>query len=114
MRTVPTSEGRVWTVLGLVLAFAHLSWLSGIALFDDGALSQDWVETLPWILIVAMPTLLAGVGLRNPRSLKWAAGVSFPLALISLAGATLPLVLPAVCYLAGYFSSDPEGVGGAA
>jgi hypothetical protein len=108
MRTVPTPAGRAWTAIGLLVALVHLAWLSGIALFDNGALSRDWAETVPWILIVAMPAILAGAGFRNPPALTWAAGVSLPLALISLAGATLPLLLPAVCYLTAYLASDPS------
>ena len=105
MRT-PSARSRGWILIGLSIAVAHLIVLSGIALFNHGHLAGDWLETLPWLVIVAMPGVIAGAGLRNPSALPWAAGISFPLALLSLAGATLPLVLPAICYLLGYTAAD--------
>jgi len=111
MRT-SSAKSRGWVLIGLALAAAHLIVLSGIALFNDGRLGADWLETLAWLAIVAMPGVIAGAGLRNPAALPWAAGISFPFALLSLAGATLPLILPAICYLLGYAASGrpPETV----
>ena len=102
MTRVLETRSRAWLAIGLVLAVVHLAALSGIALFDDGRLSEDWRETIPWLAIMALPAALAGVGFRVPAALPWAAGTSLPLALLSLAGATLPLLLPAVFYLLAY------------
>lgn len=105
MARTPSPAGRRWTLVGLSLATVHLVLISGVALTDGGRLTGDWAETVPWLLIVAMPGLLALAGLRNASALLWAGGISLPLALLSLAGATLPLVLPAICYFAGYAAS---------
>ena len=106
----PTRSGAAWTGVGLGLAATHLALLTGVALFDDGRLVSDWMGTSVWLLIVAMPAILAAIGLRNPSALVGAAVISLPIALISLAGATLPVIFPALCYLAGYIASerDPE------
>lgn len=106
MTRMPSTRSRAWLAIGLVLALVHLTVLSGIALFDNGRLSQDWLETVPWLVIVAMPAVLAGAGFRNPVSLPWAAGTSLPLAFLSLAGATLPLLLPAFFYLLAYAAAS--------
>ena len=98
----PTLAGQGWTTIGLVLAGAHLALLAGVALFDDGRLSSDWVETVPWLVMAAMPAGLAGAGFRNPSALLAAAIISVPLSVMSLAGATLPLLVPAACYAVGY------------
>jgi hypothetical protein len=97
--------GQSWTIVGLVLAAAHLALLASVALFDDGRLAEDWVETVPYLLLAAMPAVLAAIGLRNPGALVAAALVSVPLSLISMAGATLPLIIPALCYVAAYITS---------
>jgi hypothetical protein len=92
----------MWVGFGLGFALLHLLLLCGVALFDDGQLAGDWVETLPWLAIVAMPAVIAAVGLHNASALPWAAGISLPLSLLSIAGATLPLILPAIFYLLAY------------
>lgn len=101
----PTFVGRGWTIFGLGLGVAHLALLSSIALFDDGRLDPMWTERLVWLSLVAMPAVLAAIGLRNPSALLAAAIISVPLSLISLAGATLPLLLCGLCYGAGYVAS---------
>lgn len=101
----PTPRGKAWTWVGLALAAGHLTWLSTIGLVDHGQLAADRLETLPWLLLVAVPGVLGAVGLRKPDALKWAAAVSFPLALVSLGGATLPLILPAMFYVVAYAKS---------
>jgi hypothetical protein len=101
----PTLASQGWTILGLGGALAHLVLLSSIALFNDGGLDPQWTERLPWLTLVAIPAGFAAVGLRNPSALATAAITSVPLSLISLAGATLPLILFALCYLAGYLTS---------
>lgn len=99
MTLLPTTRSRAWLMIGLALALVHLTVLCGIALFDKGAVADHWLETMPWLIIVAMPAVLAGAGFRNPASLPWTAGTSLPLAFLSLAGATLPLLLPALFYV---------------
>jgi hypothetical protein len=104
MTRLPTSASRRWAGIGLALAVVHLIGLSAIALFDDRRLA-DLVDTLPWLALVALPAVLGCVGLRRPNVLPWAAGISLPLTLLSLAGATVPLLLPATFYLLGFLAS---------
>ena len=108
MAVRPSRIGSTWVGIGLGLAAAHLAALTGIALFDNGRLVSDWLGTSVWLAIAALPAALAIVGLRNRGCLLAAAIISLPLALISLAGATLPLIFPALCYLAGYIASHPS------
>ena len=104
-----TRASKVWATVGLAIAVVHLATLTGISLFDDGSLSPLWLERLPWLLFAAAPAAIAVGGLRHPPALATAAVVSLPLSLMSLAGATLPLLLPAVCYALGYASSfEPQ------
>jgi hypothetical protein len=108
MGTRPRGNGSTWVTIGLVLAAVHLAGLAAIALFDNGQLVSDWLGTSVWLVIAAIPAVLAIVGLRRRGFLIGAAIISLPLALISLAGATLPLVFPAFCYVAGYIARDPR------
>jgi hypothetical protein len=106
MSRVPTTRSRAWLWIGLLLAIVHIVLLSGVAFFDDGHLSDDWIEKLPWVGLVVTPSVVACAGFRYPNALPWAAGISLPLAFLSLAGATLPLVLPATFYLLSYGASE--------
>ena len=101
----PTLAGRALTSIGLALAATHLVLLAGIALFDDGRLSTRWPERIPWLVLVAFPGILGAMGLRNPSVLLPAALVSVPLSFISLAGATLPLLVPALFYVGAHAAS---------
>lgn len=102
MSRLGTARNGMWVGFGLGFALLHLLLLFVVALFDEGHLAGDWVETLPWLAIVAIPAVLAAVGVHNPTTLPWATGITLPLSLLSLAGATLPLILPAIFYLLGY------------
>ena len=109
MRRHPTRVSKLWAAVGLAVAVVHLATLTGISLFDDGSLSPLWLERLPWLVYAAAPAAIAAGGLRYPSALAAAAFVSLPLSFMSMAGATLPLLLPAFCYAAGYASSvEPQ------
>jgi hypothetical protein len=98
----PTTASRGWTIAGLLLATIHLGLLCSVSLFDAGRVVADWPERVPWLVYVAIPAVFAGAGLRNPSALRVAGIISIPLSVISLAGATLPLLLPALCYAIAY------------
>ena len=102
---LPSRAGRIWTGVGLLLCVAHLAFLTGVSVFDRGRLAADWPEALPWLLVAAAPLVLGLIGLRRPGTLLWAGAITFPLALTSLAGAMLPIVLPGICFLVAYGSS---------
>jgi hypothetical protein len=107
MRRVTTAS-RAWTIAGLFLATLHLGLLCSVSLFDAGRVVADWPERVPWLVLVAIPAALAIAGLRNPSYLRAAAIISVPLSVISLAGATLPLIIPALCYVVAYISCESE------
>lgn len=90
---------RVPLAIGLTIGVAHLLWLFGQALFTDGRLADDWVETIPLLVIAGAPTLFGFIGIRSREALMAAACISFPMAFLSLSGALLPLIVPAVMYL---------------
>ena len=98
------------STLGWIGVGIHLAWtlfLSGLGLFSDGSLDENWRTALVFILLAALPALVAICGLVRWPALLLAAGiVCLPLSFISLAGATLPLLLPAALYLLAYSRSN--------
>ena len=86
--------------LGSVLALALGSLpllLGGEDHFGDHRLRAPML-----IAVLAIPALLAAVGLSRTPALLAAGVVSLPLGFVSLAGATLPLLIPAAFYLVAY------------
>jgi hypothetical protein len=74
--------------------------LAGIAFFNSGSVDPAWATRVPWIALIAAPAFLAGAGLLGSPGYLLAAGIlCVPLSFISLAGATLPLLVPAVLFL---------------
>ncbi len=106
----PTSRSRRWAIVGLCIALLHLGWLGAIGLFDGGRLADEWQGTLAALGVIAFPAVVAWLGLRWPGLLLAAGLISLPLAFVSLAGATLPLIVPAICYLVAYgLPPRPDG-----
>jgi hypothetical protein len=92
---------RSTAVIGILLGLGWTVVLGFVSLTDGGTLTSDWIERVPWVLFAAFPAVLAIIGLRgSPEALFTAAIISIPLALMSLAGATLPLLIPACFYFA--------------
>jgi hypothetical protein len=93
--------------VGIALGLGWAVTLGFIALTDGGKLTSDWIESVPWVVIAALPAILAIRGLRGPRDALLTAGViSVPIAFISLAGATLPLLIPAAFYFLAFWMSE--------
>jgi hypothetical protein len=64
--------------------------------------SDHPIRSLPFVALVSLPVALGTIGLRRPTALLAAGALSMPLSLLSLAGATLPLLIPGVLYLVAY------------
>lgn len=88
---------------------AHALWtmfLAGLGLLSDGSLDPQWPTALLFVSLAGLPMVLAVLGLKNRPALLLTAGIAcIPLSFISLAGATLPLLVPAVLYLIAYARS---------
>jgi hypothetical protein len=94
--SVATTLG--WTGFGINTAI--VLFLSGIALFDRGHLDTIWLEHLPFLLLILLPAALAVGGSRGRPNLFLTAGVTaLLLSFLSLAGTTLPLLIPAFLYI---------------
>lgn len=95
--------------LGRIGGAVHAVWasfLSVFGLFSGGSLDPQWRTVLVFVGLVALPGVLAAVGLRGRPALLLTAGIiCVPLSFISLAGATLPLLVPATLYLVAYARS---------
>ena len=88
-------------VVGLALNLALVALLFGICAFDSGrGLRPDWASCVFWCGVVAMPGVLVAIGLAKQNRDPVIAGavIALPIALISLAGATLPILIPAIAY----------------
>jgi hypothetical protein len=101
----PGSVRGVPGVVGVILNLMWVAVLFGICAFDGGSgINDDWRSCVVWCSIMAIPAALAIAGLlrKTPVLLLMAAVSAVPLSFISLAGAGLPLLLPAFAYgLAG-------------
>jgi hypothetical protein len=82
------------------------AFLAGQGLFTDGGLDPQWITALVFVLLATAPAAIVIVG-RNRSALIAAAVISVPLSVMSLAGATLPLLIPAILYgAAAYVARD--------
>ncbi len=74
--------------------------------------SAEWFGDLVFGVVYAAPGVLALIGNRRRPSLLTAAGLALiPLSLSSLAGVTLPLLVPAVVFFVGYSHAHEAGAG---
>lgn len=91
---------------GVTVHSAWMLFLAGLGLFSDGAFDPHWRTGLVFVCLAGLPAVLAGAGLRGRPALLLTAGIiCVPLSFMSLAGATLPLLLPAALYLMAYARS---------
>ncbi|HET7482345.1 MAG TPA: hypothetical protein VFK89_05730 [Actinomycetota bacterium] len=93
-RRLPASG---WIGVGLGLAWC--CFLAGLGLFSDGRLDAQWPYALAFVLVAASPAVLVAAS-RNRAGLIVATVSTLPIAMLSLAGATLPLLIPALFYIA--------------
>ena len=93
---VPRTHVLVW--IGITLGVGWTLFLGGLGLFSNGALDRQWRTALVFVLLAGLPALLAFLGRDRPNALLTAALISLPLSLMSLAGAALPLLVPASFY----------------
>lgn len=101
-----------FAIAGIASNLAWVSVLFAICATDDGQFTKDWHSCVVWSSIMALPALLATIGLVRRQSSFPVAAASLcaPLALISLAGAGLPMILPGVLYaLASRGQEDNAG-----
>lgn len=112
LRQRGSSDRQSGNAIGLIGVVLNATWslvLAGLGLFNQGSLDPQWRTALLFVALTAVPLSLAGLGLRGRPRLLLAAGiVCVPLSLMSLAGATLPLLLPALCYFTAYHRRSPE------
>ncbi|MDQ3986582.1 MAG: hypothetical protein M3280_08810 [Actinomycetota bacterium] len=99
-----TKSAQSPAVVGLALGAAIALVLSALA-WANAEGPDVWRARLalfPLIGSISLPAVLAIIGLNRRPALLAAALISVPASLISLAGATLPLLLPAAFYLVAY------------
>lgn len=96
--TERTQGVQLLTWVGITLGVGWTLFLAGLGLFSDGSLDPQWKTALVFVLIAGLPALIAFVGRHKPGVLLTAALISLPLSLMSLAGAALPLLIPAIFY----------------
>ncbi len=102
--TKPKSGRSGWIGVGINLVWTL--FLAGLGLFSGGALDPQWPIALIFVCLTAVPAVIAILGLRGRAGLLLTAGiVCVPMSLMSLAGATLPLLLPGICYFIAYYRS---------
>ena len=102
-RTPRPLSSRTLGRIGVAVNVAWVSFLSVFGLFSGGSLDPQWRTVVVFVGLIGLPGMLAAVGLRGRPALLLAAGIiCVPLSLISLAGATLPLLVPAALYLVAY------------
>lgn len=104
MKTRPSFPAVAGVFLGTAIALA----LSALVIANSNGVLDGPSTYLPTITAVTMPAVLGAIGLRRPKVLLAAGTMSLPLAGLSLAGATLPLLIPGVLYLVGYARSFPH------
>lgn len=107
-RRSPRERSKATTVgwIGVTLHGAWTLFLAGQGLFSGGTLDPQWRTALIIVCLAALPGALAVLGLRGRPALVLTAGIlCVPLSFLSLAGATLPLLLPGVLYLMAYARS---------
>lgn len=104
MKTRPSLPAVVGVFMGAAIALV----LSALVIANSNDVLDGPSTYLPTIAAVTMPAVLGAIGLRRPRVLLAAGTMSVPLAGLSLAGATLPLIVPGVLYLIGYARSLPH------
>lgn len=89
--------------IGVAVNAVWVSFLSVLGLFSGGSLDPQWRTVLVFVGLIGLPGVLAAFGLRRRPALLLVAGIiCVPLSFISLAGATLPLLVPATLYLVAY------------
>lgn len=87
-------------LVGAAIGLLYPAFLAGIAFFDNGDLDPQWATRVIFVALVCLPAVIALVARKTRPGLFVLAGVlGLPLSLISLAGATLPLLIPSVLYL---------------
>lgn len=95
-----------WGWVGVGMHIAWTLFLAGLGLFSDGALDPQWRSALIFVALAGSPAVVAIFGLQGRPALILTAGIMcLPLSFISLAGATLPLLVPGVLYLIAYAHS---------
>lgn len=91
-------------IVGVVSAAAIATALSALVVANSDPDLEGPATYVPVVVVVWLPAILGALGLRHPTVLLAAGTACFPLSLLSLAGATLPLLVPAVLYLFAYRS----------
>lgn len=89
-----------FAIAGITLNPGWVAVLFGICATDGGHFRNDWHSCILWCSIMALPALLATIGLmrRQASFTVAAASLCAPLVFISLAGAGLPMIVPGVLY----------------
>lgn len=100
VRTRPPTVAIVGVLLAATIAVA----LSAMAIANSDTDLEGPATYLPIVAAVWLPAILGAVGLRHQKVLLAAGAACFPLSLLSLAGTTLPLLVPAVLYFFAYHS----------
>lgn len=89
--------------VGATIGFLMAGGVGAIAVFNGNSeFDAFWYQSLPLVALIALPAILATIGVRRPPALLAAGVISIPTAFISMAGATLPLLIPAGFYFVAY------------
>lgn len=91
-----------------MLGLAWTAFLAALGMFSEGRLDPQWRTALIFVLLAGLPAFLAIFARERPNLLLTAGLISIPLALMSLAGATLPLLIPAGFYFAAAWNTKPR------
>ena len=91
-------------IAGVFVAVAIAVALSTSVISDLDTDLEGPATYVPVLAAVWLPAILGIIGLRHPAVLLAGATACFPLSMLSLAGATLPLLVPAFLYLVAYGS----------
>ena len=86
--------------VGLTLHGVLFIALVGVCAFDDGKLTHDWRDCLIPLGLLALPFILASVGVARGSSaaLGWGAAIGCVLGIVSLTGPGLFVLLPSILY----------------
>ena len=97
-------------LMGAAIGFLYPVVLGALAFFDDGALDPRWTERIVFVALTCVPAAIAlAARRRRPGLYVLSAVLTLPLSFLSLAGATLPLLIPGAMYVVAAMREQRRG-----